>query len=119
MKWYLAKMVYRIICGEGNHAPQFDEQLRLILGEDDMEAFQKARRMGEREEDNFLNDANKPVLWKFVDIAELQPLDTLVDGVEVHSRIFEEEDARNYMKLITDKARMLHENCLHNTFQMN
>ena len=30
MKWYLAKIVYRIICGEGNHTPQFDEQLRLI-----------------------------------------------------------------------------------------
>ena len=36
MKWYLAKLVYRIICGEGNHKPQFDEQLRLIYAEDDL-----------------------------------------------------------------------------------
>jgi len=33
MNWYLAKMVFRIICGEGNHTAQFDEQLRLISGE--------------------------------------------------------------------------------------
>ena len=30
MNWYLAKIVYRIICGQGNHTAQFDEQLRLI-----------------------------------------------------------------------------------------
>ena len=30
MNWYLAKIVYRIICGDGNHTAQFDEQLRLV-----------------------------------------------------------------------------------------
>ncbi|MEP7129294.1 MAG: DUF4288 domain-containing protein, partial [Chitinophagales bacterium] len=29
MNWYLAKIVFRIICGDGLHQPQFDEQLRL------------------------------------------------------------------------------------------
>ena len=41
MNWYLAKMVYRIICGDGNHTPQFDEQLRLIKAQDEFHAFQK------------------------------------------------------------------------------
>ena len=50
MKWYLAKIVYRIICGDGNHTAQFDEQLRLIEAEDDMHAFQKARITGDQEE---------------------------------------------------------------------
>jgi len=27
MNWYLAKLVFRIICGDGDHTPQFDEQL--------------------------------------------------------------------------------------------
>ncbi len=31
MKWYLAKLVFRIICGEGNHTPQFDEQFVLFM----------------------------------------------------------------------------------------
>ena len=60
MKWYLAKLVYRIICGEGAHTPQFDEQLRLIYAEDDLHAFQKARTTGHLEEDNFLNNIQKP-----------------------------------------------------------
>jgi hypothetical protein len=49
MKWYLAKLVYRIICGEGAHTPQFDEQLRLVCAEDDLHAFQKARATGHLE----------------------------------------------------------------------
>ncbi len=41
MNWYLSKIVYRIICGQGNHTPQFDEQLRLIQAESTQEAFEK------------------------------------------------------------------------------
>jgi hypothetical protein len=119
MKWYLAKIVFRIICGDGNHTPQFDEQLRLIEAEDDMHAFQKARIMGDEEEDNFLNDVQKPVHWKFIDVSEIHPLDNLTDGVELYSKIAEEEDAVNYITNIQSRARYLHEKCLQKTFQMN
>ena len=47
MKWFLAKLVFRIHCGNGNHTPQFDEQLRLIYAEDELHAFHKARLLGE------------------------------------------------------------------------
>lgn len=30
MNWYVAKLIFRITFGNGNHPPQFDEQLRLI-----------------------------------------------------------------------------------------
>lgn len=119
MKWYLAKIIFRIICGEGNHTPQFDEQLRLIEAEDDMHAFQKARIMGDDEEDNFLNNVQKPVHWKFIDVSEIHPLDNLVDGVELYSKIAEEEDAIKYISNIKDRAKYLHEICLQKTFQMN
>ena len=119
MKWYLAKIVYRIICGEGNHTPQFDEQLRLVYAEDDMHAFQKARITGDREEDNFLNSQQKPVQWKFIDVSELHPLNDLIDGAELYSRIYEEENAENYIKLINDRAKQLHETCFQKTFLMN
>ena len=119
MKWYLAKIVYRIICGEGNHAPQFDEQLRLIQAEDDMHAFQKARIIGDEEEESFLNNAQEPVQWRFVDVSELHPVNNLIDGVEIYSRIGEEEDGANYTKLVKDRAKYLHESCLQKTFQMN
>jgi hypothetical protein len=60
MKWFVAKIIYQIICGDGKHACQFDEQLRLINAEDDLHAFYKARHIGESEEDDFLNHINKP-----------------------------------------------------------
>lgn len=119
MKWYLAKIVYRIICGEGNHIPQFDEQLRLINAEDDLHAFQKARTIGDKEEDSFLNNNQKPVRWKFIDVCELHRIDTLTDGAEIYSRICEEEDAVNYIKMINNRAKYLHDSCFQKTFQMN
>lgn len=118
MKWYLAKIVYRIIC-EGNHTPQFDEQLRLVHAEDDLHAFQKARLIGDEEEDNFLNDHQKRVHWKFIDVSELHPLNDLTDGAEIYSRICEEEDVGSYIKMINNRAKHLHETCFQKTFQSN
>ena len=110
MKWYLAKLVYRIICGEGNHKPQFDEQLRLIYAEDNLHAFQKARTTGHREEDTFLNNSQKLVHWKFIDVPELHPLSELTDGAELYSRICEEDDADDYIKITHKRAAYLLEN---------
>lgn len=119
MKWYLAKLVFRIICGEGNHTPQFDEQLRLLFAENEMHAFQKARILGDAEEDNFLNNEQKPVHWKFIDVSELHALDELIDGVEIYSRINEEDNADEYTKMVSRRANYLHEKCLENTFEMS
>ena len=119
MKWYLAKIVYRIICGDGNHTAQFDEQLRLIHAEDDMHAFQKARIIGDNEEDSFLNNNEKPVHWKFIDVSELHPLNELIDGAEIYSRICEAGDADGYIRQINDRAKHLHETCFQKTFEMN
>ena len=113
MNWYLAKLVYRIICGDGNHSPQFDEQLRLVHAADELHAFQKARRLGEREQDNFLNAANKPVQWKFIDVAELYKLHHLVDGAEIYSRITEVEDADSFVRCVHHKAASIKEKTTH------
>lgn len=48
MNWYLAKIVYRIICGEGDHIAQFDEQLRLINAASKVDAFHKAQLIGKK-----------------------------------------------------------------------
>jgi len=119
MKIYLAKIIYRIICGNGNHTPQFDEQLRLIHAEDDFHAFQKARLLGEKEEDSFLNHSQKPVLWKFIDVVEIHLLNDLADGLELYSQIKEEDDAIPYIEGIQKRAAMLFENCLKNNIFMN
>jgi len=119
MKWYLAKLVFRIICGEGNHTPQFDEQLRLLYAENEMHAFQKARILGDGEEDDFLNHEQKRVYWKFIDVSELHPLNELIDGTEIYSCIREEEDADQYVKITNRRANHLHERCLEKTFEMS
>ncbi len=96
MKWYLAKLVFRIVCGNGKHKPQFDEQLRLISAEDNLQAFYKARLIGEAEGLNTVT----PVEWKFIDVSELHHLSQLSDGAELYSAVREEEAAESYIHII-------------------
>ena len=119
MNWFLAKMIDRIICGEGQHTPQFDEQLRLICAEDELHAFHKAQLLGEREQDNFLNAVHKPVHWKFIDVCEIHRLDDLVDGAEMYSKIQEKEDADQYIHITRLRAAHMLENCLEKSIQLN
>jgi len=119
MNWFLAKMVYRIICGDGNHTPQFDEQLRLIKAHDEFHAFQKAQLIGEREQDNFVNSAQKPVHWKFIDVSELHKLEDLIDGAEMYSRICEEEDGDIFIRITHLKAAQILENSMNKSLFLN
>lgn len=107
MQWYIAKIVYRIICGEGDHTPQFDEQLRLIHAEDHAEAFDKAERVGKLDEDTFLNENSQLVKWQFINISELYKLASLSDGLELYSRVQEADNAGRYIDVINKKAEYL------------
>ncbi|MFT3932965.1 MAG: DUF4288 domain-containing protein [Chitinophagaceae bacterium] len=104
MNWYLTKIVYQIICGEGNHTPQFDEQLRLISAENEQEAFHKAQRIGITGEDSFLNQQQHLVKWKFIDVCELYKLTELIDGAEIYSRVQEADDATRFINMVHTKA---------------
>jgi hypothetical protein len=104
MNWYLTKIVFRIVCGDGRHMPQFDEQLRLIHAEDDGEAFEKATEIGLKEQDEFFNQQQKLVQWKFVNVSELYKLSGLLDGAELYSTIQEKDNAELYMDMIHKKA---------------
>jgi hypothetical protein len=119
MNWYLAKMVYQIICGDGKHPAQFDEQLRLVNASDYSDAFCKSREIGVNEEDNFLNYVNKPVRWKFIDVSEIYFLDKLVDGAEVYSRIHEEDNAEKYIRSIEARAAYLVETAAERSLALN
>jgi hypothetical protein len=104
MQWYIAKIVFRIISGEGNHTPQFDEQLRLIHADNELEAFEQARELGISEQDQFENENNSLVEWRFIDISEIHRFHGLIHGSEVYSRIIEEEDADRYSQIVQKKA---------------
>ncbi|MBN8686797.1 MAG: DUF4288 domain-containing protein [Chitinophagales bacterium] len=107
MNWYLTKMVFRIICGDGNHTAQFDEQLRLISAGSREEAFHKAQLTGMREEEMFFNNQLQLVQWQFVSVSELYQLNELIDGAELYSRIEERENPDAYIHIVHKKAEQI------------
>ncbi|HEY0610066.1 MAG TPA: DUF4288 domain-containing protein [Chitinophaga sp.] len=107
MRWYVAKIVYQIICGKGEHMPQFDEQLRLISAQSKQEAAQKAREIGQQEQYAFKNQRQELVEWKFINVPELHTLDQLSDGMELYSRIEEPADANAYVAWLQMKSAQL------------
>ncbi len=107
MKWYLAKIVFQIICGDGDHTAQFDEQLRLIAAPHEDEAFEKAIQIGRNEEDSFYNLKQQLVRWQFVNVSELYCLSELIDGAEMYSRINEVDDAEAYITFVHRRAESI------------
>jgi hypothetical protein len=103
MNWYIAKIIFGISAGRSD-LNQFDEQFRLIQAQDQEEAFLKARMIGLSEEDSFLNDSNKMVKWEFINVEELHLIRELEDGVEVYSRIYENEEGKRHVNTIHQKA---------------
>lgn len=118
MNWYLAKVVYRIICGEGDHKAQFDEQLRLISADNEHEAFTKAQAIGVVEQETFLNEKRHLVEWKFIDVSELHLLNNLMNGAEMYSSIREVDDADHYMDVVRRKADNIQGDHAVKSFQM-
>jgi len=104
MNWYLAKLVFRILCGDGNHCAQFDEQLRLISAGTKEEAFHKAQALGSSEEEMFFNKKEQLVQWQYIGICELYRLNELIDGAELYSRIEEKENAEAYILQVQSRA---------------
>lgn len=104
MNWYLAKMVFRIVCGEGEHTAQFDEQLRLVSADSKEEAFNKAQLLGGTEQEAFYNKKEQLVRWQFINVSELYMLSDLIDGAELYSRIEERENAESYIYTVNQKA---------------
>lgn len=118
MNWYLAKMVFRIICGDGNHTAQFDEQLRLVTADSKEEAFRKAQSMGLKEEETFYNRKQQLVQWQFINVCELYRLSDLIDGAELYSRIEEKENADAYVYTVNQKAENIFFTQTHQLLQL-
>ena len=107
MNWYLAKIVFNIDIENGKNNSQFDEQLRMIKAESTDEAFFKARALGKREEQSFVNAKQRSVNWKFIDVSELQHLQDLSDGSEIYSCTHEAEEANEYISFVKHKAMVI------------
>jgi len=118
MNWYLVKVVFRIICGDGQHIPQFDEQLRLVRASNEEEAFEKGNAIGEQEQEEFYSERKTLVQWKYINVAELYKLNDLLDGAELFSRIQETDNANSYIEMIHKKAEYIRQNNTHQFLQL-
>lgn len=100
MNWYLIKIVFQIVCGNGKHTPQFDEQLRLIAANSSHRAIEKATKLA-------VDETNTPdlVQWKFIAITEVYPFNNLLDGAQLFSRVIEEEQQAAYLHTLQLKAK--------------
>lgn len=96
MKWFAVKYVYQIVSGEGNHTPQFDEQIRLLLSRSITEALLKAQGLARQFQDSFKNIRGEDVSWKFIGISGLHEIEAPEDGTEVTSFIHEPTDAEAF-----------------------
>lgn len=119
MNWFLAKLVFRIFCGNGNHAAQFEEQLRLICADDELHAFHKARLIGEGDHTRESTGIAIDVKWKFIDVTELNCLEKFTDGAEVYSIIKEEANPDLYIRTTKRTATQLLQRSLHQFTDIN
>jgi hypothetical protein len=107
MNWYLAKLIFNINIDNGNNNKQFDEQTRMIQAPNIEAAFYKARNLGKKHEESFVNNENSLVEWKFIDVAEIYALDSVKDGEEIYSTTHEQENAKSFIRYIQDKSMLI------------
>lgn len=105
MKWYVATII--MTCRvDGETAPvTCDEQIRLIRAVAPDIAYQKAIRLGHREEHAYLNAEDRMVRWEFSGLSDLDDLfdERITDGVEIRSRLLTIDDPA---KLITTREKL-------------
>lgn len=104
MQRYLVKLMFNINIDNGSHTSQFDEQVRVIEAHHSEDAFFKARAIGKKEEETFMNTENKPVSWQFIDVAEVYPLENVKDGEQVYSTTRKIKDTRSFISYIRQKS---------------
>ena len=110
MNWFIVKIVYEIICGDGRHTAQFDEQLRLLYAVSLADAFQQATAIGQQEALNFHNNKLQLVQWKFLAVPEVFPMVDLIHGAEIFSRIREVDHVQEYKQVLYARANRLSQN---------
>ena len=107
MKHFLVKLMFNIDIDNGSHASQFDEQIRIVESYTLEDAFHKARTIGKREEETFVNSENKMVNWKFIDVVDVYELEAIKDGEQIYSNTHENSDRYSFINYIKQKAMVI------------
>ncbi len=70
-------------------------------------AFQKARNIGKKEEETFINNESKLVNWQFIDVADVYELESLKDGEQVYSTTHENTERNSFINYMRQKAMLI------------
>jgi hypothetical protein len=107
MNRYLVKLMFNINIDNGSHASQFDEQIRIVESFSIEDAFHKARAIGKREEETFVNNEKKMVNWQFIDVVDIYELEAIKDGEQIYSNTHENTDRYSFINYIRQKAMVI------------
>ena len=108
MKWYIAKLVFNIHTNNGvGNSSQFDEQFRLIEASSQGDAFFRARALGNKEEESFVNANGDNITWKFIDVSDVQPVNEFKHGAEIYSITHRDEQPDDYINFIRQKVMVI------------
>lgn len=107
MNWYLVKLVFRILCGDGQHQAQFDEQWKLLRAADGRTALKQAYDLGEKEGAVFMNRQDVRIQWRFLGVVAMKQVDLGSGQAELCSCTHEPEDELTYLSKIRRQASLL------------
>ncbi|RQO78962.1 hypothetical protein DBR40_04350 [Pedobacter sp. KBW01] len=107
MKWFAVNCIFQVICGAGKHAPQINEQTRLIQAGGQLEALDKARLNAVNFNPPFNNCKGEKVVWKFIGVGGISAVEELADGVEISSSIVEPESVDQYLEKLKHRNQSL------------
>ena len=103
-KWYVATLIVRCVVSDNSPPYTCDEQVHLLRAPDADSAYEKALKLGAKEECTYQNVDGENVHWQFVGLENLEDLEgTIRDGVEIRSRLFDCDDAAD---LTTPKSQL-------------
>lgn len=80
MRAFTAQIIYRIEC-EGLFTDQYEEQWRLVYGDNDQHALAEAREAGKKEESTFIDRHGRTMCWRMVAVKDLQPVELKNGGL--------------------------------------
>jgi len=89
MRSFTAQIIYRIEC-EGMPTDQYEEQWRLVYGENEEHALTEARKAGTKEESTFIDRHGRTICWRMLAVKDIQPVE-LKNGGLLFSMVREAE----------------------------
>ena len=101
MAWYAARIAMQCLVGENDLGPwNVDEQIRVLEAGTHDEAYDKAVRLGQQEEHEYLNPYDQRVRWVFLGVSDLEQIlaDRIEDGTEITYLWHETYDLSQFTK---------------------